>query len=66
MENEIRDRETILFPKKKLWNEPELEENKYKKALGYLIDKFTSIVHNQNPSPLHLRVINIIFLNKVK
>lgn len=66
MENNIRDKERIIFPKKNLWKETEPEENIYKKALGYLIDKLSFTVHNQNPSPLLFRMINIIFLNKIK
>ena len=66
MENNNHDKEKILFATKKLWNRDELEENKYKLSLSYLLDKLTHTVHNQNPSPLLFRLMNMIFFKKIK
>ena len=65
MENKDKDRdkETIHYPRKMLWDETEPEENKNQKAIAYLLDKLTYTVPNQNPSPLLFRLLNIIFFN---
>ena len=66
MKNKKNAKEKLLFPCKKLWTKADKidDEEKYKKAIAYVLDGLACTISNQNDSVLY-RLINLIFYNKI-